>query len=222
MFSAIRMGLAGQVRWTRALRGLTGALIASALGCAQPAMPDPRHAARKYADAVESGDDAAVYAMLTEASRRKYGADGIRRLMVDAKSELRRQAKKLRASDLNVEAAAQVPFVDGESAVLEVEDGRFKVSAASALPSGARTPAEALGELRQVLARRSYPGLMRVLSAETRGALERDLRSLVSGLERPETLDVKVSGDRAEVQVPGGHKVWLKREAGVWRVYDFQ
>ncbi len=60
-----------------------------------------------------------------------------------------------------------------------------------------------------------------VLSQETRGAMESDLKSLVEGLENPDTLDVKVSGDSAVVEVPGGHQVKLRREAGVWRIQDF-
>ena len=71
------------------------------------------------------------------------------------------------------------------------------------------------------LARRSYAGVVRVLSSESRSAVENDMKSLVQGLEQPETLEVKVTGDRAQVQVPGGHSVKLKREAGFWRVEDF-
>jgi hypothetical protein len=62
---------------------------------------------------------------------------------------------------------------------------------------------------------------MRVLSPSTRAAIENDLRSLVLGLERPETLEVRTTGDVATVLVPGGHHVRLRREAGVWRVDDF-
>ena len=89
------------------------------------------------------------------------------------------------------------------------------------LPAGARTPEQALEQLRRVLARRSFAGLMRVLSPATRSAIEGDLRSLVTGLEHPEGLEVSIVGDSATVQVPGGHEVKLRREAGVWHVEDF-
>jgi hypothetical protein len=62
---------------------------------------------------------------------------------------------------------------------------------------------------------------MRVLSPSTRAAIELDLRSLVTGLERPETLHVQAQGDMATVSVPGGHTVKLKRDGGVWRIDDF-
>ena len=95
------------------------------------------------------------------------------------------------------------------------------MTSAGALPGGARTPEQALDQLRRVIARRSYAGLMRVLSPATRAAIEQDLRSLVDGLEHPETLPVQVTGDTALTNVPGGHRVRLKRDGGVWRVDDF-
>ena len=79
----------------------------------------------------------------------------------------------------------------------------FAVTAAGAVPGGGRTPEEALDQLRRVLARRSYAGLMRVLSPATRAAVEQDLRGLVNGLDRPETLPVTLTGDSASITVPG-------------------
>jgi hypothetical protein len=72
-----------------------------------------------------------------------------------------------------------------------------------------------------VLARRSYDGLLRVLSTATRSSIEGDVRDLVQGLSDPDALLVRVTGDEARVPVPGGHTVILKREAGVWRVQNF-
>jgi hypothetical protein len=159
--------------------------------------------------------------MLTRDAKRTYGAAGARKLMEDAQEELKRRGQALSSQQTTARAHATVRFADGELAELVVQDGEFRISAADALPTGARTPAQALGELRRALARRSYAGLMRVLTAESRGAVDSDLRSLVAGLEYPDTLDVKVTGDTARVEIPGGHWVTLRREAGVWRVEDF-
>ena len=46
--------------------------------------------------------------------------------------------------------------------------------------------------------------------------------ALVLGLEDPETLDVSVEGDRAEVDLPGGHQVKLRLEGGIWRIEDLK
>jgi hypothetical protein len=115
---------------------------------------------------------------------------------------------------------AEVPYANGERAIVDIDGGRYRVSAAAGLPSAARTPSQALADLRVALLRRSYAALIRLLSTETRLALERELRSMATGLENAQALDVKVSGETAEVTVPGGHKVVLKRERGVWRVHD--
>jgi hypothetical protein len=220
------MGSPKLVRWRaarrRALASAAGiAALGLLAGCARPALPDPRAAAEKYARAAQRGDADAIHAMLTSKAQRAFGRPGTRRMVLESRQELLRQGRALSSKDSAIQSSARVRFADGEQAELEVEDGEFKIRSAGALPAGARTPVQALEELRAALARRSYASLMRVLGSDTRSALENDLRSLVNGLEEPETLDVKVSGDRAEVEVPGGHSVKLRREAGVWRVEDF-
>jgi hypothetical protein len=159
--------------------------------------------------------------MLSDQGKRRLTPEEVERLVADERAELSEQAKTLRRRGFAVRARALVRYADGEIATLALERGGFRVAAADALPARARTPVEALAALRRVLARRSYAGLMRVLSPATRDAIEEDLRQLVEGLERPEGLQVHVAGDVATVQIPGGHEVRLRREAGFWRVDDF-
>jgi hypothetical protein len=72
------------------------------------------------------------------------------------------------------------------------------------------------------IARRNYASLMRVLSRDTATKLELWLESLVAGLEDPEALSVSVDGDRATVELRGGHRIELEREEGVWKIRDFE
>lgn len=198
-------------------------VLALAVGaCGRPEVPDARDAARAYAAAVRRGDHQAVYGMMTQESQRALGLEGTRRVLRDAKAELERQANSVLQHESRVDAVATYRLRDGESAELTLTDEGFRVSAAGTFPTGARTPAQALEELRRALARRSYPALIRVLSSETQGALENEVKSLVEGLENAETLEVKVEGDSATVEVPGGRRVRLKRESGVWRVDDLE
>ncbi len=198
-----------------------GLLAGLTVACAAPRMPDPKLTAMRYANAAQAGDSEQIYALLSRQSQRDFGRQGTRQLVEQSKAELARQAATLQKPGLSVEALAEIRFDDGESALLELEGGVFRLSSLGTVPSQARSPAEALGDFRRALARRSYSALLGVLSLETRGALEGDLRSLVEGLENPDSLDVKVSGDNAVVVVPGGHQVKLRREAGVWRIQDF-
>jgi hypothetical protein len=199
---------------------LGAAATVAVLGCAGSALPDPRGALAEYARAAERNDATAVHALLTEDARRAYGLAGTQKLLNEGRGEIVGQARAMASPTATVRAVAEVRYVDGEVSVLVIEDGRYRISGAAGLPAGARTPSQALGDLRGALSRRSYPALVRLLSSETRTALEGDVKALVSGLERPDTLSVKVHGETAEVEVPGGHKVLLKREAGVWRVFD--
>ena len=196
-------------------------LVPWLVGCTGRAVPDPRSAADDYAAAAARGDADAIYEMMTTSAQKARSRDDVRRLVKEQREELSDQAKLVTARDARVEATARLRYEDGEEAQLELRDGRFWITSSGALPGGSRTPEQALDQLRRVLARRSYAGLMRVLTPATRAAIEQDLRSLVSGLERPETLHVQVTGDAAVVTVPGGHTVKLKRDGGVWRVDDF-
>jgi len=196
-------------------------LAGLAAGCAEARLPDPKLVAVRYAEAARAGDSERIYALLSREAQRDYGPRGTQRLVQQARGELSRQGAALLSPASRVQASAEIRFEDGESALFDLEDGAFHLSSLGTVPSRPRSPSEALGDFRRALARRSYPALLGVLSAETREALEGDLKSLVEGLENPDTLDVKVSGDNAVVDVPGGHQVKLRREAGVWRVQDF-
>ena len=203
------------------MRRLLPIVCLFAMGCVRSSVPDPRDAAKEYADAAQRGDADAIYDMMSDSARKSRSRDDVRKIVADERSELAEQAKSISAKDARVEATARLRFDDGEETALDLRDGRFFVTSAGALPGGARTPEEALDQLRRVMARRSYAGLMRILSPATRAAIEQDLRSLVTGLERPETLSVVINNDRATVTIPGGHHVVLLREGGVWRIDDF-
>ncbi len=190
-------------------------------GCASSSVPDPHAAAAAYALAASKADGPAIYSMLSTSSRQAHSQGDVQRMVGDERAELADQSHELARSDVRIEATARLRFADGEEAALELRDGRYWITAAGALPGGARTPEEALDQLRRVLARRSYAGLMRVLSPATRTSIENDLRGLVEGLDTPDTLPVQITGESAVVNVPGGHVVKLRREGGVWRVDDF-
>src|SRR5688572_22051001 len=184
-------------------------MCAALAGCSWSSVPDPRSAAEDYARAAQRGDGDAIYDMMTSSAQKSRSREDVKRLVAEQRGELAEQAKSITAKDARVEAVARLRYEDGEEAQLELREGRFWITSSGALPGGSRTPEQALDQLRRVLARRSYAGLMRVLTPSTRAAIEQDLRSLVSGLERPETLHVQVIGDAAVVTVPGGHTVKL-------------
>lgn len=125
------------------------------------------------------------------------------------------------APNARLETLARVSYGDGHSASVVLEDGAFRVAAAAALPAHAATPEAALQELREVLARRSFAGLLRVLTADAGTTLDSHLTSVVSALADPAAIEIVVDGRRATVRLRGGHTVKLEREDGAWRVRDF-
>jgi hypothetical protein len=204
-----------------ALRFCFFLLLVASPACTARGAADPREAARAYGEAAARGDAGALYAMMSAASRRDRSGVEVAKVVADEHAELSEQGAALAQPGARVTATARLRYADGEEAALDLRDGRYWVTSAGALPGGGRTPEEAIEQLRRVLARRSYAGLMRVLSPATRAAIENDVRSFVDGLNEPATLPVQVSGDAATVPVPGGHQVKLKREDGIWRVEDF-
>jgi len=202
-------------------RPLLAIVAAASVACGAGTIPDPKDAANQYAHAAQSGDADAIYDMMTSSAKKARSKDELKKIVLAERPELQEQSTAISGKDARVVATARLRFDDGEESALELKDGRFWITAAGALPGGARTPEEALDQLRRVLARRSYQGLMRVLTPETRAMVERDMRGLVLGLERPDTLSPSVTGDTATVVVPGGHRVRLRRDGGVWRVEDF-
>jgi hypothetical protein len=200
--------------------GIAMGMAATLVGCGASAVPDPNAAARAYADAARRGDGAALYEMLSARAQAEHSRADVDRLVKEQREELRARGAELdRVKDIH--GRASLKFADGEQVTLDLVHGRYLISSAGDLPGGAASPHEALHQLRRVLARRSYAGLLQVLSPATRRAIENDLRSLVSGLEHAETLDVRTVGDTASVQVPGGHMVKLRREGSTWHVEDF-
>jgi hypothetical protein len=90
------------------------------------------------------------------------------------------------------------------------------------LPAHPGSPVEALAALRSALASKSFAALLAVLSRASAQSVERERASLVEGLEEAGTLEIERRGDRAIVEVPGGHVVRLRLENGAWRVEDFE
>ncbi len=207
--------------WPLLRFGMAAGLGVPLWSCASARVPDPSTAIRAYAEAARKGDSQAIYALLSERSRREYRPADIARMVAEERGELAAQAAGITDPHVVLRASGRVRYADGEEVELDLQDGGFRVASADGIPAQARSPEQALGQLRRALARRSYAGLVRVLSPATRSAIEADLRSLVEGLERPDGLEVHVIGDSAQVRVGQGHMVRLRQEQGVWTVEDF-
>lgn len=196
-------------------------MAALLFSCAPRALPDPRVAARHWADAVEAGNESALYTMLTSDAQRVHGRDGVARSLATDRRELVGLGRAAAAPTAVLETRADVAYGADRTARVVLEEGRFRVAAAAALPAGAESPRDALRELRDVLSQRSFAGLLRVLTRDSAQSLDGGLEDLVDALAEPATVQIDVEGRRATAQLPGGHTVTLEREDGIWRVKEF-
>jgi hypothetical protein len=192
------------------------------LACTARHVPDPRLTVQRYAEAIDAGDGRTLYRLLDDEGRRILTLPEVEALLQQSQPELLRRARALADDAARVDVEAVVHFPNGDSTTLSVEDGRFKILGAAALPVGARSPQQALLELRAVVQRRSYGGLVRLLSSGSREALEDQMNSLVRALEDPDALDIVTEETRASVTTPEGHRIELEQEDGVWKVRDFE
>lgn len=200
---------------------LVACALATTTACSSGRVPDPRTAVDAYTAAAAKGDGDALYDLLPEKTKREVSRADIVRTVKAQREELKDQSKQFSGKRLQVRARGILHFEDGEEASLSLQDGHYFVDATSELLSGAPTPTLALHQFRRALARRSYIALLRVLTPETRAAVEAEVRALVEGLEHPDELQVHVVGESATINLAGGHIVKLKRDAGIWYVDDF-
>lgn len=200
------------------------ALTAFALllvGCQTPRLADPKDALTQYQNACAHADADALYAMLSERAKNEISLAEFKSKIAEERAELAAMAKSFNASDSSISANAKVVLSEGDEIGFVLKDGRFRISSAGVMPGGAASPEDAARQLRRVLIRKSYAGLLSLLTPATRQALERDVATLIAGLDHPETLRVTIVGDTATILVPGGHQVRAQRSGGVWHIEDF-
>ncbi len=182
----------------------------------------PANTVRTYAQALSRGDAARAWALLDEDARRGRTATEHAALMTQNAEELAQQGQALdRAAGTDAQQArASVPLRSGESVLLVLEDGGWRVEGGVLDSAGLGTPRDAVAAFRRALMRRDLDGIERVLSRQTRAEWEEEVRRLVDTMADPDDLEVEIQGNRAHVRTTGGGSIELVRESGEWRIVD--
>lgn len=197
--------------------------LALLCGCgAGPRVEGPSGTVRAYAAALSRADADAAWALLDEDARRGRAAAEHAALMAQNADELATQAEALEraAGTEAVEARARVPLRSGETIVLVLEDGQWRIDGGVLDAAGLGTPLDAVAAFRRALMRRDLDGVERVLSRQTRAEWEEEVRRLVESTADLDDLEVEIQGNRARVRTTGGGSIELVRESGEWRVVD--
>lgn len=201
-----------------------GWVLLAGLGCAAPPS-SPRATLRAVAEATRSADPArALYELLPESARHAETLAAFRaRVGGDPRS-----LDELRTGiDATLRAGAPVTseLHERERRVLAVEEadgwhvGGPALGTATVVSTPGRDGARAaLEHLRRTLARGDLAGLMTMLSARARGAMENDLRALAGALEDPDALQFPDVPGPTRVQLPDGRLLLLVWEQDGWHV----
>jgi len=190
-------------------------------GCASgPRVEGPALAVRTYASALTAGDARAAWALLHEDARGGRSEEDHAALMAQNAGELAAQGRALASSAERVEARARVPLRSGETVVLVLEDGAWRIDGGVLDAAGLGSPLDAVAAFRRALMRRDLDGIERVLARQTRAEWEEEVRRLVDATADPDDLEIEVQGNRAQVRTTGGGSIELVRESGEWRVVD--
>lgn len=203
--------------------GFIPCLLALVAGCGGGSWVEgPSRSILAYADALERGDTDRAWALLDEDARRGRTEAEHARLMEQNAAELREQGDALEraAGSDAVEARARVTLASGETVVLVLEDGRWRIDGGVMDAHGMGTPRDAVAAFRRALMRRDLDGIERVLSRQTRAEWEEEVRRVVESTADPDDLEVEIQGNRAHVRTTGGGSIELVRESGEWRVVD--
>ncbi|TAK26463.1 MAG: hypothetical protein EPO40_20415 [Myxococcaceae bacterium] len=166
----------------------------------------------------------ALYDLMPESARRAESLDAFRaRVGSDPRSlgELRDAV----AAALSGATPVTVELRQGARRVLAVEErdgwrvGGPSLGDATVVTTPGRDGARAaLEHLRRTLARGDLQGLMSMLSARARGAMESDLRDLAAALEDPDALQFPEVPGATRVRLPDGRVLLLVWERDGWRV----
>lgn len=198
-------------------------VIVLASGCGASARVEgPSGTVRAYAGALSRGDAAAAWALLDEDARRGRAEAEHAALMGQNAEELADQAEALEraAGSEALEARARVPLRSGETIVLVLEDGQWRIDGGVLDAAGLGTPLDAVAAFRRAIMRRDLDGIERVLSRQTRAEWEEEVRRLVDSTADLDDLEVEIQGNRARVRTTGGGSIELVRESGEWRIVD--
>jgi hypothetical protein len=220
----------GRALRTLLQRGIAGALLALAGGCARarpPAGPPSARAAIEALVRAESGDDpTALWRLLGEPVRRTLDEAGFAERFRGARAERLAHAERVTEALARggLSEQADVVLDRGGRLALALESDRFRLRVAAPSEIAAATPEEALRRLLEMVEARRFDPLLPLLDQPLRDEIDRQLAARVERLRA--TLDggrppaIELQGDRAVLRYDPRFRIELRRLDGQWRVYD--
>lgn len=206
----------------------------AACGAGRPA--SPQGALSAYSAALRDGNAREAYALLSTDAKKDIPYESFQRIIQENPSEVTELGRSLAQPAAPPRVTAVVRAPTGESLVLVLEDGVWRIDGSAIDLYGQQTPAAALAAFVRAFKNRRYDVLLRfVPNAEREGLTADGLKRAWEGEERAElealvaaveaNLDnghLEVTGDRATMAFGAGGTVELVREDGLWKVEDLR
>ncbi len=208
--------------------------LAAACGASRPASPEDALSA--YASALRAGQAREAYDLLSAEAKKDIPYASFQRILRENPAEAVAIGRALAQPAAPPRVTAVVKAPNGESLLLVLEDGAWRVDGSAIDLYGQATPETALRSFVRAFRNRRYDVLLRfVPDSEREGLDETKLKGSWEGEERAEleslvaavesslsTASLEVTGDRATMAFGNGGTVELVRERGLWKVEDLR
>ncbi len=217
-------------------RAASAAFLLTAACASGAADKSPQGALDAYSQALAEGRSRDAYALLSAEAKKDIPYDSFQRILRENPEEIRQLSRSLRQRSAPPRVTAVVTAPGGESLLLVLEDGAWRVDGSAIDLYGQATPKEALRAFVRAFRNRRYDVLLRFVPDAEREGLgveelkrawegeeKKELDALVAGVEAGlGTEKLEVTGDRATMAFGAGGTVELVRERGVWKVEDLR
>jgi hypothetical protein len=205
-------------------------------GCATSRPASPQAALSAYAAALRARDARQAYALLSDDAKKDIPYESFQRIVRENPDEVLEIGRSLDRPAAPPRVTATVKAPNGESLLLILEDGAWRVDGSAIDLYAQVTPDTALRSFVRAFKNRRYDVLLRfVPESEREGLGVEELKRSWEGEERAEleglvaavetslsSANLEVTGDRATMAFGTGGTVELVREGGLWKVEDIR
>jgi hypothetical protein len=212
---------------------LLAALAGQGCGGAQAAS-DPASVLHVYARALEEGRADDAYRLLSDEARRGISLEAFRRMVKDDPDSVKEIGHSLERPTAAPVVTATVTSPSGQELHMVLEDGRWRVDAATIDVYAQDTPRHAISGFVHAVERRRYDVVIRYVPDSHREGLDAaKLQAAWEGTEKDEIQQVvaalkqalpgatiEETGERATMAYGAG-SMQLVREHGLWKIENF-
>jgi len=215
--------------------GLLG-LSLIGLGCASAPATSPRGAVDAYAAALDAGRERDAYDLLSAETRAELSFEDFQKRLKQNPAEVKALVQSLSVPAGPAYVTATVTTRDGQSLLLVLENGAWRVDQSALDVYTQTSPQKALGSFVLALENKRYDVLLRFVPDDQQEGLDaRILQEAWEGEQKLEmeqigqglrlalpTAAIELLGDRATMSYGAGATVELVREHGSWKIEDFK